>query len=246
VKLTHRWAISRSSHNNAPVSEEKWLNELRVSYEVGGMDLADLLPTPLQQFQAWLADAVAAELPEPNAMVIATASLDAAPTTRTVLCKLIDERGFVFFTNTNSAKATQLANNPQIAATFLWLKLHRQVHIVGDVEAVSSAEADKYFATRARSSQIGAWASEQSSTLESRAQLEEKVAQLEVKFADQEQIPTPPFWGGYLIRPKHVEFWQGQRSRLHDRLRYELADESFYGRSVLDRVDAWQLKRLAP
>jgi pyridoxamine 5'-phosphate oxidase len=228
------------------VSEQKWLNELRVNYEVSGIDVSDLQPTPLQQFQAWLADATAAELPEPNAMVIATASPDAAPTTRTVLCKLVDERGFVFFTNTNSAKANQLASNPQIAATFLWLKLHRQVHVAGDVEAVSTAEADKYFATRARSSQIGAWASEQSSVLESRAELEAKVAQLEAKFADQEQIPTPPFWGGYLIRPKYVEFWQGQRSRLHDRFRYELTDPGFYGRSVLDRVDAWQLKRLAP
>jgi pyridoxamine 5'-phosphate oxidase len=228
------------------VSEQNWLNELRVSYEVSGITEDQLLPTPMQQFQAWLADAVAAELPEPNAMVIATVAATGAPSTRTVLCKLVDERGFVFFTNTNSNKAQQLAANPQLAATFLWLNLHRQVHVVGSVEEVSRAEADEYFATRARSSQLGAWASEQSKVLGSRDELAAAVAQFEAKFADQEVIPTPPFWGGYLIRPNYVEFWQGQRSRLHDRFRYELSDPGFYGRSVLNRADAWQISRLAP
>lgn len=228
------------------MTESNWLNGLRVSYDVTGLDLADLQPTPLAQFQEWLATAIDQKLPEPNAMVIATASVDAAPSTRTVLCKLVDERGFVFFTNTQSNKAQQLAVNPQIAATFLWLGLHRQVHIVGDVEEVSAAEADQYFATRARSSQLGAWASEQSQVLSSRAELTEKFAELEKHFADQEKIPKPPFWGGYLIRPKYVEFWQGQRSRMHDRFRYELTDAGFYGRSVLNRADTWQINRLAP
>ena len=228
------------------MSEQNWLNELRVSYEVSGITEDQLLPTPMQQFQDWLADAVAAELPEPNAMVIATVAATGAPSTRTVLCKLVDERGFVFFTNTNSNKAQQLAANPQLAATFLWLNLHRQVHVVGSVEEVSRAEADEYFATRARSSQLGAWASEQSKVLASRDELAAAVAQFEAQFADQEVIPTPPFWGGYLIRPNYVEFWQGQRSRLHDRFRYELSDPGFYGRSVLNRADAWQISRLAP
>lgn len=228
------------------MTESNWLNELRVSYDVTGLDLADLQPTPLAQFQDWLATAIEQQLPEPNAMVIATASVAAAPSTRTVLCKLVDERGFVFFTNTQSHKAQQLAANPQIAATFLWLALHRQVHILGDVEEVSAAEVDQYFATRARSSQLGAWASEQSQVLNSRTELTEKFAELEQRFADQEKIPKPPFWGGYLIRPKYVEFWQGQRSRMHDRFRYELADAGFYGRSVLNRADAWQINRLAP
>ncbi len=228
------------------MSEQNWLNELRVSYDVSGFTESDLLATPMQQFQAWLADAVAQQLPEPNAMVIATVAETGAPSTRTVLCKLVDERGFVFFTNTNSNKAQQLAQNPQLAATFLWLSLHRQVHLVGDVEQVSRAEADQYFATRARSSQLGAWASEQSKPLSSRDELAAAVAEYEAKFADQEQIPTPPFWGGYLIRPKYVEFWQGQRSRLHDRFRFELADPGFYGRSVLNRADAWRISRLSP
>ena len=246
MKLTHQQAASHGTHNNVPVNDPKWLNDLRVSYEVDGIDMPSLLPTPLGQFEAWLAAAVAAELPEPNAMVIATAGSDGAPTTRTVLCKLVDERGFIFFTNTNSHKAQQLAQNPQIAATFLWLNLHRQVQVAGDIEQVSQAEAEQYFATRARSSQLGAWASEQSATLSSRAELANRVVELEAQYADVEQVPTPPFWGGYLIRPKYVEFWQGQRSRLHDRFRYELADPSFYGRSVLNRADAWQVKRLAP
>jgi len=228
------------------VTESKWLNELRVSYEVSGLTETDLLDTPLQQFQNWLTQAVNAQLPEPNAMVIATSDLSAAPSTRTVLCKSVDERGFVFFTNTKSRKAQQLANNPQIAATFLWLALHRQVHIAGDVEAVSQQEAKDYFSTRARSSQIGAWASEQSTQLNLRDELINRFIELEQQFPDGEQVPMPPFWGGYLIRPKFVEFWQGQRSRLHDRFRYELSDSSFYGRSVMDRADAWRINRLAP
>ena len=228
------------------MSDPKWLNDLRVSYEVSGIADENLLPTPLQQFQAWLAEAVSAQLPEPNAMVVATVDTDGAPSTRTVLCKLVDERGFVFFTNTNSNKAQQLANNSQISATFLWLNLHRQVHVAGDVEAVSAIEAAEYFATRARSSQIGAWASEQSKELASREELAQAVAAFEAKFANEQLIPTPPFWGGFLIRPKYVEFWQGQRSRLHDRFRYQLTDPGFYGRSVLNRADAWQISRLAP
>lgn len=228
------------------MAESKWLNDLRVSYEVSGFNESDLLHTPMQQFQNWLTQAVNAQLPEPNAMVIATSDLSAAPSTRTVLCKLIDERGFVFFTNTKSKKAQQLTSNPQIAATFLWLALHRQVHIAGDVEAVSQLEAQEYFATRARSSQIGAWASEQSTQLNSRDELINKFIELEQQFPDGEEVPMPPFWGGYLIRPKYVEFWQGQRSRLHDRFRFELSDPSFYGRSVMNRADAWRINRLAP
>lgn len=228
------------------MTDANWLNDLRVSYESVGLDTDQLQPTPYAQFQAWLNDAISAELPEPNAMLVATATPAATPSTRTVLCKLVDERGFVFFTNTKSQKAQELATNPQIGATFLWLPLHRQVHLVGDVEAVSESEAAAYFATRARSSQLGAWASEQSARLNSRAELEQKFLELEQQFADQAQIPMPPFWGGYLIRPKYVEFWQGQRSRLHDRFRYELADPGFYGRSVLNRADAWRLSRLAP
>ena len=228
------------------MTDANWLNDLRVSYEAAGLDTDQLQPTPYAQFQGWLNDAISAELPEPNAMLVATATTAATPSTRTVLCKLVDERGFVFFTNTHSQKAQELTANPQLAATFLWLPLHRQVHLVGDVEAVSESEAAAYFATRARSSQLGAWASEQSARLTSRAELEQKFLELEQQFADQAQIPTPPFWGGYLIRPKYVEFWQGQRSRLHDRFRYELADPGFYGRSVLNRADAWRLSRLAP
>lgn len=228
------------------MNDSKWLNELRISYEASGFAESDLKPTPLQQFQTWLADAIAAELPEPNAMLIATADLTAAPSTRTVLCKLVDDRGFIFFTNTKSNKAQQLAVNPQIAATFLWLSLHRQVHVIGDVEEVSQAEAKEYFATRARSSQIGAWASEQSQELASRDELIDKFLELEQRFASDELVPMPPFWGGYLIRPKQIEFWQGQRSRLHDRLRYQLSDSGFYGRSVMNRADAWRVSRLSP
>jgi pyridoxamine 5'-phosphate oxidase len=228
------------------MKDANWLNDLRVSYETRGLQESQLLPTPMQQFQTWLTEAIEAELPEPNAMVLATASTSAQPKTRTVLCKLVDERGFVFFSNTQSAKAEAMSQNPQVAISFLWLQLHRQVQIIGEVEQVSRVETEQYFATRARSSQIGAWASPQSETIASRDVIANKVNELEAEFKDVDQIPAPPFWGGYLVRPSSVEFWQGARSRLHDRLRYDLADPGFMGRSVFNRADAWVVNRVAP
>jgi pyridoxamine-phosphate oxidase len=190
--------------------------------------------TWLEQFRHWFAEAVAApEIVEPNAMVLATADPSGAPSGRTVLLKGVDERGFVFYTNYESRKATEIAMNPAVSLVFPWHPISRQVIVVGTAERVSRAETEAYFATRPRASQLGAWASPQSRVV-TRAELEAALAEVAARFPEPEPVPAPPHWGGLLVRPRSVEFWQGRPGRLHDRLRFR------------DAGEAWIVERLAP
>lgn len=190
--------------------------------------------TWLDQFRLWFEDAGAdPAVVEANAMQVATADADGKPSVRTVLLKGFDERGIVFFTNYDSAKARDIAANPHAAAVFAWLVHERQVRFSGPVERVSAAETDAYFASRPRGSQLGAWASPQSEAVSSRAELEQAYADAETRFAGV-PVPTPPHWGGYRIEPRAVEFWQGRTDRLHDRLRYR------------HEADRWVIERLGP
>ncbi|GAA0737239.1 pyridoxamine 5'-phosphate oxidase [Dactylosporangium roseum] len=173
----------------------------------------------LSQFATWFADAVESDVPEPNAMLLATASADGRPSARTVLLKGYDQRGFTFFTNYDSRKGNDLAGNPRASLVFPWYALHRQVIVLGTVEKVAREETEEYFAKRPRGAQLGAWASPQSSVLRSREELERRFAEAGRRFGDG-VIEPPPHWGGYRVAPEEVEFWQGRTSRLHDRLRF--------------------------
>jgi pyridoxamine 5'-phosphate oxidase len=199
------------------------------------LDVGDLAATWDLQLTAWLDEARAAGLAEPNAMVLATVGTDGTPSTRTVLAKEIAARGVVFFTNYTSAKSRELRSNERASVTFPWYGLHRQAHVRGSVEQVSRAETAAYWATRARGSQLGAWASPQSVVLSTRRVLDDSRAAIERRFAGSAEVPVPPHWGGWLLRPDRVEFWQGRHDRLHDRLVYEL---------TADR--RWVIRRLAP
>jgi pyridoxamine 5'-phosphate oxidase len=193
-----------------------------------------LAATWLEQFRRWFAEATAApEIVEPNAMVVATADRSGVPSARTVLLKAVDERGFVFYTNYESRKATEITMNPAVSLVFPWHPIGRQVIVGGTAERVSRSETEAYFATRPRSSQLGAWASPQSRVV-TRAQLEAALAEAAARFPDPEPVPAPPHWGGLLVRPHSVEFWQGRPGRLHDRLRFRHTGS------------AWVVERLAP
>ncbi len=199
-----------------------------------GLSRADLDPDPVRQFQVWYELAIAAALPEPNAFTLCTVDAEGRPSARTVLLKLYDERGFVFFTNYTSRKAREIAANPGVAMLFPWVALARQVQITGPAERISMTESMRYFATRPRGSQIGAWASPQSQVIRSRAVLEAKFAEMARRFT-QGEVPLPDFWGGYRVVPEMFEFWQGRENRLHDRFRY------------LRQPDGgWLIERLAP
>lgn len=213
------------------------LAAMRETYSLAGLSEEDLAPEWITQFRRWLADAVAARIPEPNAMVIATASPTGFVASRTVLCKGADESGIVFYTNLTSDKSRDLQANPRAAATFPWIGLQRQVHVRGSVVRVDDADAEAYWASRPRGSRIGAWASPQSRVLPNRAALDALQAVAEERFAggDDAPVPLPPFWGGWRIEPQTVEFWQGRVSRLHDRLRYRA-----------DGAGGWVIERLAP
>ena len=189
---------------------------------------------PIVQFGRWLADAVSAGLAEPNAMVLATVDGAGRPSARTVLLKGVDERGFVFYTNQQSRKADDLAANPRCALVFPWHAMERQVRVEGTAAKLPDDEVDAYFASRPRGSQLGAWASQQSQPVESRAELDLQYASYERQWPEGTEIATPYFWGGYRIRPEVFEFWQGRTGRLHDRLAYRRTD------------DSWQLQRLQP
>ena len=198
------------------------------------LDEATLADDPLTQFTAWMADTVAAGLPEPTAMVLATVSGDGRPRARTVLLKSYDSGGFTFYTNRTSRKGTDLAEVPRACLLFPWHAIHRQVIIEGPVTALTTAESQPYFRSRAHGSQVGAWASRQSTVIGSRAELDDRYAELSRRWPEGTDVPMPDFWGGYRVIPEVVEFWQGRLNRLHDRLRY--------------RRDggAWVVERLSP
>jgi pyridoxamine 5'-phosphate oxidase len=208
--------------------------DLRKEYTFRGLSEADAHPNPFEQFKLWFNQALAAQLPEPNAMTIATATSDGKPSARMVLLKDYDERGFVFYTNYNSHKGQQLVKNPWAAIAFWWAELERQVRIEGRVEKVSEAESDEYFHSRPKGSQLGAWASNQSQAVESREVLEQRLQQLKDEYENKE-IPRPPHWGGFRVIPDEIEFWQGRPSRLHDRLLYRRGEDG-----------SWTIQRLAP
>jgi pyridoxamine 5'-phosphate oxidase len=188
---------------------------------------------PLALFKLWLEEAAGAEINDPEAMTLATVDADGRPRARYVLLRGLDERGFCFFTNYRSAKARELAASPRAALTFGWLQVHRSVRVEGTAERLPEAESDAYFAGRPRAARISAWASPQSEVISSREELERAVAAVEQRFAGTE-IPRPPHWGGFLVRPERIELWQGRSGRLHDRLRYERSGEG------------WRIERLAP
>jgi pyridoxamine 5'-phosphate oxidase len=205
---------------------------LRREYKQQGLTEADLAADPTEQFRLWFGVALASNLPEPNAMTVATATPDGRPSARTVLLKGFDERGFVFYTNYRSRKGRELAANPRAALVFYWPELERQIRIEGQVERVSPEESDAYFHSRPPGSQLGAIVSQQSEVIPNRQLLEERMRELTNQYRDQ-QIPRPAHWGGYRLRPDVIEFWQGRPSRLHDRLRYRKGDD---GRWIVERL----------
>ena len=210
------------------------LADLRREYAFGGLDESDLTPEPIAMFRRWLHDATAAGLHEPNAMVVATVSADGLPSARMVLLKGLGERGFVFYTNYGSRKGAELEQNSACALLFPWHPLERQVRVEGRATRLTDEENAAYFATRPRGSQVGAWASPQSEVVGSRAELDDRYDEVADRFGEGD-IPLPPYWGGFVVTPEVVEFWQGRRGRMHDRLRYRRGPG-----------DAWVTERLAP
>ena len=209
------------------------LADLRKTYARGSLTKSAVNPDPIVQFENWMEEALGAELPEPNAMTLATANADGKPSARIVLIKGVDARGFVFFTNFESHKGQDLSANPHAALLFHWIELERQGRIEGRVEKLPDAESDAYYASRPLDSRIGAWASEQSREVPGRAILVARAAKFAARFGI--NPPRPPHWGGYVVVPELMEFWQGRPSRLHDRITYTRQPDG-----------AWQIARLAP
>lgn len=219
--------------------EENQLNieDLRKDYTLYSLDKADVFESPIRQFQKWFKEAQEGGVIEPNIMTLATATKEGVPSARIMLLKGIDEEGFRFYTNHESNKGLALKENPNVSLVFFWEALQRQVRVQGLAYPLPETVSTAYFQSRPKGSQIGAWASPQSRVLEDRSLLEEKVEQLSEQYQAQDQLPKPPHWGGYVIKPYQIEFWQGRSSRLHDRLRYTLTDLE---------PKKWIIERLAP
>jgi pyridoxamine 5'-phosphate oxidase len=207
--------------------------DLRITYNHATLSRADLAADPFTQFNRWFEDALNANIVEPNAMILATSTSGGVPSARTVLLKGV-KKGFCFYTNYDSQKGDELADNPYVALVFLWKELDRQVRVTGWVEKMDKSDSAEYFHSRPRESQIGAWASPQSEVIPNRAALEQILAETNARFADVDPIPLPIFWGGYIVKARSVEFWQGRQSRLHDRFQYT------------HNEDGWEIVRLAP
>lgn len=210
------------------------LAELRQHYALESLSETEVDANPMTQFAAWFEEALNSQLLEPNAMTLATATADGHPSARTVLLKGYDNQGFTFFTNYESRKGVELLANPRATLLFTWLELQRQIRIEGNIEKISTEASLAYFQSRPRESQLGAWASPQSQVMGSRAELEAREKAVAERFAGQETLPLPPNWGGYLLRPEALEFWQGRMSRLHDRIWYT------------KKGNVWNIARLAP
>ncbi|MCC5827079.1 pyridoxamine 5'-phosphate oxidase [Alkalimonas sp.] len=210
------------------------IDAIRRSYTKDKLDLDKLHADPIQQFERWLKDAVAAELPDPTAMCVATVDASGQPSQRLVLLKDVSADGFVFYTNLGSRKATELAANPKVSLHFPWHPLERQVIVYGTAERVPSSQVVKYFLSRPKESQLAAWASEQSRPISTRQALMQKFAEIKHKF-EHGEVPLPSFWGGFLVRPHQIEFWQGGEHRLHDRFLYRQQSDT-----------NWQIERLCP
>ncbi|PHR74286.1 MAG: pyridoxamine 5'-phosphate oxidase [Arcobacter sp.] len=209
------------------------LRDHRQEYAKMSLELEDLDKNPIVQFEKWFEEATASKVSEPNAMTLATVGKNLLPSIRIVLLKLFDQKGFVFFTNYGSSKAKQIEENPQAALHFAWLGVERQIKIEGRIEKISTAESLKYFLSRPKGSQIGAWVSHQSDIISSRSILQNKFNEIKNKFLEG-SLPFPSFWGGYVVKPVKIEFWQGGKDRLHDRFEYTLEN------------DKWIINRLAP
>ena len=218
--------------NQDPPAIPTVLADLRKDYALKTLEEKDAASDPMQFFGLWMVEAIHSQVPEPTAMNLSTIDTRGRPAARIVLLKGVDKRGFVFYTNYESRKGRELAANPHAALTFLWKELERQVRVEGTVEKVTEKESEDYFTTRPLGSRIGAWASPQSQVIESRGWLERRWEAFEKQYG--EQPPLPPHWGGYRVKPDYIEFWQGRRSRLHDRIAYTLRD------------GAWSVSRLAP
>jgi len=210
------------------------LESLRAEYTKGGLERENLHENPIEQFKRWMQQTIEAKIPDPNAMTVATVGPNGQPSQRIVLLKNLDEKGFVFYTNLKSRKAQDLLQNPKVSLHFPWYFLERQVKVCGVVEQLSTAEVLKYFVSRPRDSQLGAWASHQSRPISSRALLMQQFETMKNKFSKGE-IPLPDFWGGFRVKPHQIEFWQGGAARLHDRFEYNLQADS-----------SWTITRLEP
>ena len=213
---------------------KEYISQLRYDFSKQTLDESEVNTNPIIQFESWFKEAVEAQVLSPNAMVVSTASKDAVPTARVLLLRNFDEKGFVFYTNHNSKKGNQIDHNPHVALTFFWPELERQIRIEGTVDKQTDEESDEYFVVRPEGSKLGAWASQQSSVVESRAVMDAKFKEMQNHFRGKE-IPRPAFWGGYLVKPTMFEFWQGRPNRFHDRIAY-----------VQDENRNWEIERLSP
>lgn len=216
------------------MSKEKSIQDLRQDYSLMQLEATDLHKHPMEQFKLWWDAAIESEILEPNAMTLATVNADGQPSARIVLLKELRQKGFIFYTNYKSQKAQDIKKNKKVALVFLWKELQRQVRVEGVIKKISEADSLKYAQTRPIKSQMGAWVSQQSKVIKSRKKLEAKMDHLMEEYGDQDAMPKPPHWGGYIVKPTAIEFWQGRRSRLHDRFRYRKVKKG------------WKIERLSP